>query len=80
MSSERSRSVRSFLDEKFKPTFDQYDINTGIPSSDLKQFLGKSHLSESKVHNIVDSADKDGDQFITYDEFLKQVSIFKIIV
>ncbi|CAH8446135.1 unnamed protein product [Schistosoma rodhaini] len=73
MSSERSRSVRSFLDEKFKPTFDQYDIETGIPTSDLKQFLGKSHLSESKVHKIVDSADKDGNQFITYNEFIEQV-------
>ncbi|CAH8457650.1 unnamed protein product [Schistosoma turkestanicum] len=73
MSSERSRNLRSYLDKHFKSTFDQYDIQVGIPSPDLKQYLGKSHLPESKIHNIVDSADTDGNQLITYDEFLKQV-------
>ncbi|CAI2723327.1 unnamed protein product [Schistosoma spindalis] len=73
MSSRRSHNLRTYLDKKFKPTFDQYGTKDGIPLSDLKRLLGKSDLPESKVHNIVDSADKDGNQFITYDEFLKQV-------
>ncbi|CAH8477346.1 unnamed protein product [Schistosoma bovis] len=49
--------------QQFENIFPRDRSSNSLPETETK----------SKVHNIVDSADKDGDQFITYDEFLKQV-------
>nr|CAH8827718.1 unnamed protein product [Trichobilharzia regenti] len=73
MSTRRSTDLRRYLDKQFKPTFDQYDAEGGIPLCELKSLLGKSDLPESKLSDIVDSADADRDQRITYDEFVRQV-------
>ncbi|VDQ05104.1 unnamed protein product [Trichobilharzia regenti] len=65
MSTRRSTDLRRYLDK--------YDAEGGIPLCELKSLLGKSDLPESKLSDIVDSADADRDQRITYDEFVRQV-------
>ncbi|KAK4472747.1 hypothetical protein MN116_003971 [Schistosoma mekongi] len=73
MSKGEYERLRTYLDKKFKPIFDQYKSDGGIPLSDLKELLGASDLPIRKIHGIVDAADADGDKRITYDEFLDQV-------
>ncbi|CAL8106985.1 unnamed protein product [Calicophoron daubneyi] len=67
------RDLRKYLDKDFKPVFDEYDSQGGIPLSDLKVQLDESDLPKAKISRIVQLADADGDQRITYDEFLDQV-------
>ncbi|KAH8854196.1 Rhomboid-related protein 2 [Schistosoma japonicum] len=73
MSRGRNGRLLTYLNKKFKPTFDQYEGDGGIPMSELKELLGGSDLPICKIHEIVNAADVDGDRRITYSEFLDQV-------
>ncbi|KAG5446933.1 Rhomboid- protein 2 [Clonorchis sinensis] len=72
MSVIRRDSLRRHLDKNFKPAFDEYDAD-GIPLAELKSLLADSELPERQISVLVKAADKDGNQRIAYDEFVRQI-------
>ncbi|CAH8564309.1 unnamed protein product [Dicrocoelium dendriticum] len=70
--SKRELRLRRKLDKNFKPAFDKYNSD-GIPLAELKSLLSDSDLPQRQISTLVKAADKDGDQKVAYDEFVRQM-------
>ncbi|TPP66037.1 Rhomboid protein [Fasciola gigantica] len=71
--SKKNRQLREYLDKNFKPVFDEYESSGGIPFVELRKLLGESDLPREKIYRLIEAADADGDEKITYDEFIHQL-------
>ncbi|KAH9500713.1 Rhomboid- protein 2, partial [Bulinus truncatus] len=71
------RQFRQELDENFKPIFDSYG-GDGIPLGQLHNELNErsllSHIPTDRMNYLIEKADRDADEHITYREFVKMVT------
>ncbi|PVD22469.1 hypothetical protein C0Q70_18283 [Pomacea canaliculata] len=69
--------VRSQLETNFKPIFDRHD-SRGLPIADLRAELEDegllSFMPRARMDELLEKANTDGDQFITYKEFSQMMT------
>ncbi|KAM7532908.1 hypothetical protein Aperf_G00000127477 [Anoplocephala perfoliata] len=67
------REFREHLDANFKPPFEAYEREGGMPLDVLQRLLNDSDIPPARTKCFFKKADLNRDQRVNYDEFLRQL-------
>uniref|UniRef100_A0A5K3ETG2 EF-hand domain-containing protein n=1 Tax=Mesocestoides corti TaxID=53468 RepID=A0A5K3ETG2_MESCO len=67
------RELRERLDANFKPPFESYEREGGMPLEVLQRLLNESDIPPTRTKRFFKKADVNRDQRVNYDEFLRQI-------